>query len=615
MRRRTPIVAIILAPIAIWALLQLWQHALLPLYVSIWRSESVLQLRLASDDSRIRTQALQQAMSARPEDEELIRKIVEIMQADVVMEVRTNAAHTLGQIGHRQPLPSDVKQALGGVVLTAQDHAMLSAAIRAVGQSAAQNEYPDAVIQRIAGIFNDERLAWVYSSAAQALGQIGAAQPLPGTVFDLMNALFEDTERPSERENLARAFAEISEGQSLPTTTLDALADTLEHEPDYRIRVQAIYSLAHAATNYSQSKALITATTQDTHQNVRSAAEHGLRIIESNKLYANRDPMSVALDRSLPVGDRVKAMGALKVNNNDPTWREQVLSLARDDDPQVMVAALGLFTYIDGSPEDDFDKGSLIPQLTSAMSHPDPQVRRAAYGTLSTQFIHNHRYRRSANKFRPLLETGAQDSDAKVRVVALAAMFGGDASAAEHDAILKRGLNDPDPYVRRLVVDWLSSPRAKTSERQALFEQALQDEDTSVREVAAQAQQKWQSRKRAWPYELLRLWQSGEYSKLGLTVLTAVTVAAPVVIGGIFLIYYVARLLTYLYQRRWRSITVVPVIAVWAAASYGMFMLYFMAAHAGHLNTRETVQLAGILWGAIVVYAAAGWGMHYLIRR
>ena len=56
-------------------------------------------------------------------------------------------------------------------------------------------------------------------------------------------------------------------------------------------------------------------------------------------------------------------------------------------------------------------------------------------------------------------------------------------------------------------------------------------------------------------------------------------------------------------------------MATWVAASYGMFMLYFMAGMAGDLAASKTAILASILWGAIAVYAALGWGMHYAVRR
>ena len=100
-----------------------------------------------------------------------------------------------------------------------------------------------------------------------------------------------------------------------------------------------------------------------------------------------------------------------------------------------------------------------------------------------------------------------------------------------------------------------------------------------------------------------------------MTILIVVTVATPILICGIFLFYYMARLLTYLQQRRWRTVAVVLVMAAWGAASYGMFMLYFMAAFAGDVRGSEAAVLVGVLWGAIVAYAAIGWGMHYLVRR
>jgi hypothetical protein len=56
-------------------------------------------------------------------------------------------------------------------------------------------------------------------------------------------------------------------------------------------------------------------------------------------------------------------------------------------------------------------------------------------------------------------------------------------------------------------------------------------------------------------------------------------------------------------------------MAAWALASYGMFILYFAAGFAGDLDGGEIALLAGILWGAIVVYSTLGWGLHYAVRR
>ena len=143
---------------------------------------------------------------------------------------------------------------------------------------------------------------------------------------------------------------------------------------------------------------------------------------------------------------------------------------------------------------------------------------------------------------------------------------------------------------------------------------AAEDPNPDVRRSAVSTQQNWETRDRAWPIELWQLWQEGERGQVGMTILIAVTVTTPILICGIFLIYYMARLLTYLQQRRWRAATLVPIIAAWALASYGMFMLFFAAGFAGDIDGREIAILAGILWGAIVAYAALGWGMHYAVR-
>ena len=58
-----------------------------------------------------------------------------------------------------------------------------------------------------------------------------------------------------------------------------------------------------------------------------------------------------------------------------------------------------------------------------------------------------------------------------------------------------------------------------------------------------------------------------------------------------------------------------PVLAIWVAASYGMFVLYFATGRAGNLDAGEVAVLAGIPWAAIAVYAVVGWGKHYAVRR
>jgi hypothetical protein len=298
----------------------------------------------------------------------------------------------------------------------------------------------------------------------------------------------------------------------------------------------------------------------------------------------------------------------------DPTANERIAALAQDPESEIAVAALGMFHWLGGAPDDDFDQRVLIPALTQAMSTPDPLIRRAAYGALSTLSVHRPAYLRAAD-FPAQLEAGANDPDPKVRVVALVAMLRDAGGTAQRDVIVERGMTDSDPHVRRNAVGWLASPKTKSGQRQALIAQALNDPDPGVRTIAAASQQDWDTRERAWPIELWQLWQAGEREKVGMRILIAVTVAPPILICGIFLVYYMARLLTYLQQRRWRAIAVGLVIAAWVAASYGMVALYFAAGHAGNLDAGETAILASVLWGAIAIYTALGWGMHYAVRR
>ncbi len=616
MQRRTPILAIVLAPIALYGLLVLWEQVLVPLSASVWGSHTVLRWRLGSSDPGTRENALRRAMSVRFPDEALIGSILDIMRTDSAAQVRAAAAHSLGQIGHRQPLPAAARQALVERALRENDDAMLSAVMEVVGQSAAANPYPDGVSRRIAAVVEEPRLPWVRDAAVDALGGIGAAQPVPGEVFEAMNAAFGRRDNSGIRERLATAFAAIAKQRPLPPPTLDLLADALEHDQNNRVRIQAVYALAHGGADYPRGRALIAAAALEARRELREAAQQGLRIMDYGQTFAGRDPAALALDRTLPVETRLKAIDLIEIKRDDARVREQFLALAADEDAQVAAAALAKFRHFARAPDEDFDRRLLIPRLSAAMTHPDPRVRREAFGTLGRLFVGIPAYRQRAEEFRTQLETGAADPDASVRIVALATMLRAEPAVEQGDAIRERALSDADPLVRRNAAGWLGSPKLASDRRQALLAKAKQDPDPSVRKAAVMAEREWESGQgEQWPRKLAQMWQGGEYEKLGLTVLTYATIIAPVLIGLAFLLYYTARLLVYAFQKRWRALAVIPVIAVWGVASYGMFMLYFVAGHAGHLNTRDMLLLAGMLWLAVAAYAGLGWGMRYLVRR
>jgi HEAT repeat protein len=611
MPRRTPLLAIILAPVALYLLAQLWGHALVPLYRAVWYGDTVMKWRLTSDQPAIRIQAAKDAGLWRAVDAPLLDELLVILETDESAEVRKTTAATLGLLGSRRPLSAEAVNALGALVLTESDNVMLSAAIVAVGQSAAWNRYPDSVIERIAEISGEKHLEWIYSRAATALGQIGAAQPLPDTVFAVMNSRFTDPQYPGERQDLANAFAEIAKGSSLPIATLDILAAEFVDEPNHHVRQAILYALAYAPDDYPPSIAVITAATNDPDPSVVSAAENGLRVIEYNRTLANKDPLSAAMNTAEPVETRLNALRIIRSTPIDPAAWEQIAALSQDSETGVAVAAIDLFHYLARSADADFDQRVLIPALGRALSDPDPPIRYAAYAALSTISRNRPAYLRAAD-FPAQLEAGANDPDPKVRVVAMVMLLRDDEQRA---AIIERGMTDPDPYVRINAVGWLGLPETMASQRETFIAKALDDPDPNVRRSATTTQQNRDTRERAWPIELWRLWQAGEHGKVGMSVLIAVTVATPVLICGIFLIYFMARLLTYLQVRRWRAIALVPVMATWATASYGMFLLYFAAGHANNPDAGETAILAGVLWGAIVAYTALGWGMHYAVRR
>ncbi len=614
MRRRTPVLAILLAPLVIYFLLMFWNIAVPPLFRSITSNAAVLAFQLGSDKPETRMNALRRAGSVLQGEQALVTRIVTIMETDPAEDVRAEAARALGVIGRRHTLPQGAHQALTRLVLTGRNEQILPAAIDAVRQSAARNPYSGDVIRRIADLLSAGQPT-LAAGAAVALGDIGAVHPLPEEIFAAMNAAFGQVDDPTAvKEPLANAFAQIATRQQLPEPSLELLAGALKNEIDDRIRASAAYALAHAGSHYPSSVELLTEASQDKNANVQSAARSGLMIIENLRLLAGRDPLTAALDTTLPAPTRVRIMGQVQADREDQTARGKLMVLAKDDHPEVVKGALEKIRSYARSPDDAFDKNEFIPLLKELMSDPRPEMRSAAYAALSSLFV-LYGYRDNADHFRAQLDAGADDPSPEVRLYTLSAMLRAAHGRRERRAILERALRDPAAEVRRGAANWIAASDIGSGQKKALFAKLQQDADEAVREAAASSRRAWQASQRNWFDRLIEYWQSGEYARFGIILLTYATIAAPIALCGLFLIYFTARFLTYLYQRRWRALAVLPVVGAWAAASYAMFMLYFMAGHAGNLDTMETLQLAGILWIAILAYSALGWGMHFAVRR
>ncbi len=110
MLRRTPLLAIILAPVALYLLVLLWTYAVVPLYRGVWYSDTVLKWRLASDEPAIRIQAAKDAGLRRAEDAAVLDELVASLKTDESVEVRKASATTLGQLGSQRPLSANIKR-------------------------------------------------------------------------------------------------------------------------------------------------------------------------------------------------------------------------------------------------------------------------------------------------------------------------------------------------------------------------------------------------------------------------------------------------------------------------------------------------------------------------
>ena len=329
---------------------------------------------------------------------------------------------------------------------------------------------------------------------------------------------------------------------------------------------------------------------------------------------APRALVEIATDSNQTVEDRLVALRQLRSSTIPEALHESIANLAQDPDPPIVVSALETYPYLARSPNDRLDREVLIPALEHAMASEEPSIREAAYAALSNISVHRPGYLR-AGEFLGLLESGAGDPEPRVRAIALASRLRASSSTKEREAVIELGLADSDPYVRRTTISWLGSPDLHIDRREELIARGQQDSDPSVRSIATASLQQWTGRKRAWPVELWRLWREGERRKVGVRLLFGATVGTPILICLVFALYCVVRVIVLALQKRIRAVVGVLILGVWAAATYGMVILYFLAGHVGDVDSKEMLTVAGVLWGAIAIYGLLGWCLHLVIRR
>ena len=100
--RRTPIIAFILAPFVLWAVVMAFSRVLLPLGAKTWYSEVSVRARMAIGNRPMRLQALHDAAGVREPGAALVGLLVEAARSD---PARLRAYAGLAQPWRDRPPP------------------------------------------------------------------------------------------------------------------------------------------------------------------------------------------------------------------------------------------------------------------------------------------------------------------------------------------------------------------------------------------------------------------------------------------------------------------------------------------------------------------------------
>jgi hypothetical protein len=214
-------------------------------------------------------------------------------------------------------------------------------------------------------------------------------------------------------------------------------------------------------------------------------------------------------------------------------------------------------------------------------------------------------------------DRAAQDPAGEVRVAAMVNLWGFKLTREELLTGFAQALEDKDPAVVTATLDSLRRHAPLENGRiERLIEQHTHAENANVQRSAERTLAAYRKRSPSIWERFMTSAKDVKHHGLRLYWLLA---GIGVLVAAAFAVYYMLRIVVYVGARRSRALTAGSVMLAWVVLTYGMVYLFVVGVFAfGHnylVPIRQQLLIDLVMGGLLLVYAALGWAMHYLIRR
>lgn len=479
----------------------------------------------------------------------------------------------------RQELPQETIDAITEMLSAPPDSKFMPAVVDFVGNNAYWHRKRDEVMVRLTGLLPQTQDQALREKILYALQKFARQRGLPDDAYDALLQVYTDRRRAATHEVRAASevFRRAAYQQKLPVAVTEAVSAALRSHPDERVRDSAIYIFGGQGFVSDSIPAALADAAESADPRTRDKARTQIQIIEKRRSDYLDKLMKTARDTSQPANARIRALGKARGDYyQQDLFRDTALLLLTDNDPAVRAATVRTLSYLRKHPAYADDGSALLV------------------------------YR----------DRAAQDPAAEVRVAAMVNLWGFGLSREELTTRFAQALEDEDPAVVTATLDFLRTTPLQDERIDRLIEQHTHAENADVQRSAERTLAQYRKRP---PSTWERFSASAKDVKHHGLRLYWLLAGIGVLVAAAFAVYYMLRIVVYVGERRSRAVAAGGVMLAWVALTYGMVWLFVMGAFSfGHnylVPIRQQLFIDLVMGGSLLVYAALGWAMHYLIRR
>jgi hypothetical protein len=501
------------------------------------------------------------------------------LQARAIAYLSRASGYAKTPAGPRQQLPQETIDAITEMLSAPTDSKFMPAVVDFVGNNASWHPKPDEVIARLTDLLVQTQDRALRAEILYALQKFARERGLPEDTYDALLEIYTDRRRVATHEvrAVSEVFRRAAYQQTLPAAVIEAVAAALRSHPDERIRDNAIYTFGGQGYRSESIPSALAEAAEIADPRTRDKSRTQIRILEKRRSDYFDKLMKTARDAGQPASARSNALiNAMRDYYQQDLFQDTAVLLLTDKDPVVRAAAVRTLAYVRKHPAYADDDSVLLA------------------------------YR----------DRAAQDPAAEVRIAAMVNLWGFGLPREEVIARFAQALEDKDPAVVSATLDSLRHTPLEDERIERLIEQHTHAENADVQRSAERALAAYRKRS---PSIWERFSASAKDVKHHGLRLYWLLAGIGVLVAAAFAVYYMLRIVVYVGERRSRALTAGGVMLAWVALTYGMVYLFVVGVFAfGHnylVPIRQQLLIDLVMGGLLLVYAALGWVMHYLIRR